>query len=96
MSISQDPVTERSPTGLPLTHSAVVDAHERSLKLVRDFSLYTLRHTFFAAWFYDKTKDLIVLQAALGHRDLCTVLRHVNNSQSRIDRAMKAYEDELS
>ena len=82
----------------PLTYSALVGAHERALKLVRDvpdFSLYSLRHTF-ATWFYDRTKDLVALKEVLGHSDLRTVLRYVNDSQSRIDKAMKAYEDELS
>ena len=80
----------------PMTYSALIGAHERALKLAQDipeFSLYTLRHTF-ATWFYDKTKDLVALKEVLGHSDLRTVLRYVNDSQSRIDKSMKAYGEE--
>ena len=82
----------------PITYSALVGAHERALKLVQDvpdFSLYSLRHTF-ATWFYDKTKDLVALKQVLGHSDLRTVLRYVNDPQTRMDKAMEAYEEEVS
>ena len=75
----------------PITYSALVGAHERALKQVQDvpdFSLYSLRHTF-ATWFYDKTKDLVALKQVLGHSDLRTVLRYVNDPQTRMDKAME-------
>ncbi len=82
----------------PMTYSALVGAHERTLKMAPDvpvFSLYSLRHTF-ATWFYDKTKDLVALKEVLGHSDLRTVLRYVNDSQTRMDKAMESYEEEVS
>ncbi len=42
---------------------------------------------------YDSTKDLVALKEVLGHSDLRTVLRYVNDSQPRMDDAMKKYED---
>ena len=75
----------------PLTYSAITGAHERVLKKAKGvppFVLYSLRHTF-ATWFYDSTKDLVALKEVLGHSDLRTVLRYVNDSQSRMDSAMK-------
>ena len=79
----------------PLTYSAITGAHERALKKaegVPPFVLYSLRHTF-ATWFYDSTKDLVALKEVLGHSDLRTVLRYVNDSQSRMDSAMKRFEN---
>ena len=58
---------------------------------VPPFSLYSLRHTF-ATWFYDATKDLVALKEVLGHSDLRTVLRYVNDSQPRMDRAMERFD----
>ena len=79
-----------------LTYSAITGAHERVLKKAAGFppfGLYSLRHTF-ATWFYDSTKDLVALKEVLGHSDLRTVLRYVNDSQTRMDKAMKKYENE--
>ena len=85
------------PGGLqrPLTYSGLVGVHERVLKAVEGavppFTLYSLRHTF-ATWFYDATKDLVALKEVLGHSDLRTVMRYVNDSQPRMDRAMELFE----
>ena len=69
--------------------------HERVLRVVEGavppFSLYSLRHTF-ATWFYDATKDLVALKEVLGHSDLRTVLRYVNDRQPRMDRAMERFD----
>lgn len=54
-------------------------------------SLYSLRHTF-ATWFYDATKDLVALKEVLGHSDLRTVRRYVNDRQPRMDRAMERFD----
>ena len=78
-----------------LTYSAITGAHERVLKKATGFppfGLYSLRHTF-ATWFYDSTKDLVALKEVLGHSDLRTVLRYVNDSQPRMDKAMREYEN---
>ena len=78
-----------------LTYSAITGAHERTLKQAEGFppfGLYSLRHTF-ATWFYDSTKDLVALKEVLGHSDLRTVLRYVNDSQPRMNKAMKQYEN---
>ena len=82
----------------PLTYSALVGAHERTLKAVPDipdFTIYSLRHTF-ATWFYDKTKDLVALKEVLGHSNLRTVLRYVNDSQARMNSAIELFEEEVS
>ena len=79
----------------PLTYSGLVGVHERVLKAVEGavppFSLYSLRHTF-ATWFYDATRDMVALKEVLGHSDLRTVMRYVNESQPRMDRAMELFE----
>ena len=79
----------------PLTYSGLIGVHERVLTVVEGavppFSLYSLRHTF-ATWFYDATKDLVALKEILGHSDLRTVLRYVNDRQPRMDRAMERFD----
>ena len=89
------------PGGLdrPLTYSGLIGVHERVLRAVEGkvplFGLYSLRHTF-ATWFYDTTKDLVALKEVLGHSDLRTVLRYVNDRQPRMDRAMELFETGIS
>ncbi len=89
------------PAGLdrPLTYSGLIGVHERVLRAaegkVPPFGLYSLRHTF-ATWFYDTTKDLVALKEILGHSDLRTVLRYVNDRQPRMDRAMELFETGMS
>ena len=78
-----------------LTYSAITGAHELVLKKATGFppfGLYSLRHTF-ATWFYDSTKGLVALKEVLGQSDLRSVLRYVNDSQPRMDKAMRAYQN---
>lgn len=92
---TQDARTRSCGLAKPLTYSGLVGVHERVLKAVKDtvppFGLYSLRHTF-ATWFYDATKDVVALKEVLGHSDLRTVLRYVNDSQPRMDKAMELFE----
>lgn len=89
------------PGGLdqPLTYSGLIGVHERVLGMAEGtvplFGLYALRHTF-ATWFYDATKDLVALKEVLGHSDLRTVLRYVNDRQPRMDRAMELFDRGIS
>lgn len=78
----------------PLSYSGLVSAHGRVLQKVDviPFVLYSLRHTF-ATWFYDRTRDLIALKDVLGHADLRTVLRYVNENQERMRIAMARFEE---
>lgn len=82
----------------PMSYSGLLNEHERVLRRVRssgaicpEFTLYSLRHTF-ATWFYDHSHDLIALQTILGHANLRTVERYVNDNQRRALEAMKRYE----
>ena len=92
---NQDSRTRSRGVSKPLTYSGLIGVHERVLKVVEGtvpaFGLYSLRHTF-ATWFYDATKDLVALKEVLGHSDLRTVLRYVNDSQPRMDKAMELFE----
>ena len=93
---TQDARTRSRERDEPLTYSGLVGVHERVLKAVEGtvppFGLYSLRHTF-ATWFYDATKDLVALKEVLGHSDLRTVLRYVNDPQTRMDKGMELFEE---
>lgn len=75
----------------PLPYKQILRAHYRALKLSGlSFDIYSLRHTF-ATRFYDKTKDLVALAAVLGHGDLRTVYRYVNDGDRRAMEAMREF-----
>ena len=83
----------------PLSYSGLISAHNRLLNRIRNarptfpaFALYSLRHKF-ATWFYDRTHDVVALKDVLGHSDLRTILRYVNDNQARMSAAMKKFEE---
>lgn len=77
-----------------LRYHQLLRAHYRALDLCGlTFDIYSLRHTF-ATRFYDKTKDLVALKDVLGHGDLRTVLRYVNDNQARAFEAMRIFSEE--
>lgn len=79
----------------PLPYKQVLRAHYRAVKAAGlRFDIYSLRHTF-ATRFYDRTKDLIALKDILGHGDLRTVLRYVNDNQARAFEAMRIFSGQL-
>ena len=75
----------------PLSYHGIRNAHDRVLaKTGLNFVLYSFRHTF-ATEFYDRTGNLVALKDILGHSDLRTVLRYVNDRQRRMDEAMRLF-----
>ena len=76
----------------PLSYSGLINVHNRAVVRsgVQRFTMYSLRHTF-ATRFYDSTSNLLALADILGHADLKTVRRYVNENQRRMDEAMERF-----
>lgn len=67
-------------------------AHDRVCRLTGlDFVIYSLRHTF-ATRFYRQTKDIYALRTILGHSDIKTTLRYVNDATEQANEAMGEFE----
>lgn len=66
---------------------AMIRRYSRRAGLKKKISPHTLRHTF-ATQLYKHTKDIVVVQKALGHADLSTTMVYVHLVNSDVEKAL--------
>lgn len=68
---------------------AMIRRYSRRAGINKKISPHTLRHTF-ATGLYKRTKDIAVVQKALGHADLSTTMVYVHLVSSDVERALSS------
>lgn len=79
-------------SGNPLSDryvQAMIRRYSRRAKIKKKISPHTLRHTF-ATRLYKHTKDIVVVQKALGHADLSTTMIYVHLVSSDVEQALSS------
>lgn len=66
---------------------AMIRRYSRRAGIKKKISPHTLRHTF-ATQLYKHTKDIVVVQKALGHADLSTTMVYVHLVSSDVEQAL--------
>lgn len=66
---------------------AMIRRYSQRAGLKKKISPHTLRHTF-ATQLYKHTKDIVVVQKALGHSDLSTTMVYVHLVNSDVEKAL--------
>jgi len=68
---------------------AMIRRYSSRAGITKKISPHTLRHTF-ATGLYKHTKDIIVVQQALGHSDLSTTMVYVHLASSDLEQALSS------
>ncbi|PAU95385.1 integrase [Aliifodinibius salipaludis] len=72
---------------------AMIRRYSKRAGINKKISPHTLRHTF-ATRLYKHTKDIAVVQKALGHSDLSTTMVYVHLVSSDVEKALSNVKDE--
>lgn len=68
---------------------AMIRRYSRRAGITKKISPHTLRHTF-ATMLYKHTKDIVVVQQALGHADLSSTMVYVHLVSSDVEQALSS------
>lgn len=68
---------------------AMIRRYSRRASLSKKISPHTLRHTF-ATHLYKHTRDIVVVQKALGHADISTTMVYVHLVSSDVEQALSS------